>query len=81
MLYQYQMRRRKIGIKQRGIKNEGAILSTPSIVSISSIPPYLLYPLYLIYLLYPYPLKNKRKNNEHQETNNSTCYGSSGNIM
>ena len=72
MLYQYQMRRRKIGIKQRGIKNEGAILSIPSILSISSI---------VSISSTPYPLKNKRKNNEHQETNNSTCYGSSGNIM
>ena len=26
-------------------------------------------------------LRIKRMNNEHQETNNSTCYGSSGNIM
>ena len=82
MLYQYQMQRRRIGIKQEGIKSEGGYPPP-----ISSIPPYLLYPLhllyllYLIYLLYPYPLKNKRKNNEHQETNNSTCYGSSGNIM
>ena len=75
MLYQYQMQRRRIGIKQEGIKNEGAIppiSSIPSIPSISSI---------LSISSTPYPLKNKRKNNEHQETNNSTCYGSSGNIM
>ena len=81
MLYQYQMQRRKIGIKQRGIKNEGAILSTPAIVSISSIPPISSISSILSIYSTPYPLKNKRKNNEHQETNNSTCYGSSGNIM
>lgn len=75
MLYQYQMQRRKIGIKQKGIKNEGAILSIPSILSISSIVSISSIPST------PYPLKNKRKNNEHQETNNSTCYGSNGNIM
>ena len=84
MLYQYQMQRRRIGIKQEGIKSEGGYPPYPLY------PLYLLYPLhllyllyliYLIYLLYPYPLKNKRKNNEHKETNNSTCHVSSGNIM